>query len=291
MKSALILGGTRFFGKELVHSLLTKGVDVTIATRGKSGNPFGDKVKQLIADRYDVDSMKSAFEGLHFDVVYDQIGYSSEDINIAYEALNDKVGKYVFTSTLSVYEFRNNLSEDEFNPYTYPLKIVKSQDVSYGEGKKLAETALFSKTGLSSVAVRIPIVLGEEDYTERLLFHVKKIKNEEEIGMPNSEASLNFISAREAGEFLAWIGTQAFTGPINACANGDIQLAELIRLIESKTGKNAVVTTNVTDENRSPYGIPKTWTMDNSKATGLGFEFSNLKDWLPGLIDHYNKIV
>ncbi|MBW8351894.1 NAD-dependent epimerase/dehydratase family protein [Bacillus sp. IITD106] len=291
MKSSLVLGGTRFFGKELVHSLLAKGVDVTIATRGKSGNPFGNNVKQLIADRYDADSMKSALEGLQFDVVYDQIGYSSEDINIAYEALKDKVAKYVFTSTMSVYEYGNNLSEEAFNPYTYALKVVKSQDVSYGEGKKLAETALFSKKELPTVAVRIPIVLGEEDYTERLLFHVRKIKNEEEIGMSNQEARLNFISAREAGEFLAWIGSQTFTGPVNACANGDIQLAELVKLIESKTGKNAVLTTNITDENRSPYGIGENWTMDHSKATELGYEFSNLSDWLPGLIEHYNKMV
>ncbi|HEY4554390.1 MAG TPA: NAD-dependent epimerase/dehydratase family protein, partial [Bacillaceae bacterium] len=56
MKSALILGGTRFFGKELVRCLLDKGVDVTIATRGKSGNPFGEEVRQLIADRYDTES-------------------------------------------------------------------------------------------------------------------------------------------------------------------------------------------------------------------------------------------
>ncbi|MBS4202253.1 NAD-dependent epimerase/dehydratase family protein [Bacillus sp. FJAT-49732] len=291
MKTALVLGGTRFFGKELVRSLLAKGVNVTIATRGNSGNPFGDKVNQLIADRYDIDSLKSACEGLHFDVVYDQIGYSSEDINIAYEALKDKVGKYVFTSTMAVYEYGNNLNEEEFNPYTYPLKEVNSKDVSYGEGKKLAETALFAKTGLPAVAVRIPIVQGEEDYTERLLFHVKKIKSEEEIGMPNLEARLNFISAREAGEFLAWIGSQAFTGPVNACANGDIQLTELVNLIESKTGKSPILTNSITDENRSPYGIKETWTMDNTKATDLGYEFSNLKDWLPSLIDYYNNII
>ncbi|MCJ8008448.1 NAD-dependent epimerase/dehydratase family protein [Lederbergia wuyishanensis] len=291
MKTALVLGGTRFFGKELVRSLLSRGVDVTVATRGKSGNPFGEEVKQLIADRYDIDSLKTACGGFHFDVVYDQIGYSSEDINIAYEALKDQVGKYVFTSTMSVYEYGNLLNEEEFNPFTYPLQIVKSQEVSYGEGKKLAETALFSKTGLPAVSVRIPIVLGEEDYTERLLFHVKKIKNGEDIGMPNPEARLNFISASEAGEFLAWIGTQDFTGPVNACANGDIQLSELINLIESKLEKSAILTTDITDENRSPYGIKETWTMDNSKAKNLGYEFSNLKDWLPGLIDYYNEII
>jgi len=55
--------------------------------------------------------------------------------------------------------------------------------------------------------------------------------------------------------------------------------------------KQRISNTDITDENRSPYGIKETWTMDNSKAKNLGYEFSNLKDWLPGLIDYYNEIV
>lgn len=285
MKSALILGGTRFFGKELVRCLLDKGVDVTIATRGKSGNPFGEEVRQLIADRYDTESIMEACKGLSFDAVYDQIGYSSQDINIAYEALKDSTGRYIFTSTMSVYEYGEHLNEESFNPYTYPLKLASRKEVAYGEGKRLAEAVLFSKKNLNAVAVRIPIVLGEEDYTERLLFHINKVRNGEEIGIPNPEARLNFISAREAGKFLAWIGSEPFTGPVNACADGDIQLSELINLIESITGKEAKLTAQITDENRSPYGVEKNWTMDNMIAKKLGYEFSELSEWLPRLIE------
>lgn len=34
LKKVLVLGGTRFFGKHLVETLLQDGHDVTIATRG-----------------------------------------------------------------------------------------------------------------------------------------------------------------------------------------------------------------------------------------------------------------
>ncbi|WP_390847846.1 hypothetical protein [Bacillus litorisediminis] len=44
----LYLGGTQFFGKLLVHKLLEKGINVTIATRGLADDPFGDKVNRLI---------------------------------------------------------------------------------------------------------------------------------------------------------------------------------------------------------------------------------------------------
>lgn len=38
----LVIGGTRFFGIHMVNELLTAGYDVTIATRGKASDSFGD---------------------------------------------------------------------------------------------------------------------------------------------------------------------------------------------------------------------------------------------------------
>lgn len=199
---------------------------------------------------------------------------------MAYDILKGKVNKYILTSTMSVYDYGTNLAESTFGPYTYPLQKESLEDVPYGEGKRLAEAALFSKTDLPSAAVRIPIVLGEEDYTERLLFHVRKIMNEEENGLPNPEATLNFISAEEAGDFLVWIAEQPFTGPINACSNGDIRLSKLMGLNEEITGKQAKPASKATDGNHSPYGIEKNWTMDHSKAKELGYQFSSLGEWL-----------
>ena len=40
----LVIGGTRFFSIHMVNELLTAGHDVTIATRGKASDSFGDKV-------------------------------------------------------------------------------------------------------------------------------------------------------------------------------------------------------------------------------------------------------
>ncbi len=43
----LVLGGTRFFGIHMVKDLISKGHDVTIATRGKTKDEFGDAVSRL----------------------------------------------------------------------------------------------------------------------------------------------------------------------------------------------------------------------------------------------------
>lgn len=43
----LVIGGTRFFGIHMVNELLKLGHDVTIATRGKSSDGYGDNVQRI----------------------------------------------------------------------------------------------------------------------------------------------------------------------------------------------------------------------------------------------------
>lgn len=57
----LVIGGTRFFGIHMVKELLAKGHEVTIATRGQSSDAYGDRVKRLVLDRTDEESMRKAF--------------------------------------------------------------------------------------------------------------------------------------------------------------------------------------------------------------------------------------
>jgi len=75
----LVLGGTRLFGKKLVELCLQNGHNVTILTRGQSGNPFGTKVKQLIVNRDDADSLSQALSSTTWDIVYDNICYSPNE--------------------------------------------------------------------------------------------------------------------------------------------------------------------------------------------------------------------
>ena len=57
----LVLGGTGFFGKHLVWELLHRGHEVTIATRGRTPDDFGDRVRRLIVDRTDARQMEQVF--------------------------------------------------------------------------------------------------------------------------------------------------------------------------------------------------------------------------------------
>ncbi|MEK5174092.1 NAD-dependent epimerase/dehydratase family protein [Heyndrickxia sp. FSL W8-0496] len=285
MKTALVLGGTRFFGVKLVHSLIRQGVEVTVATRGKTNIHFSDKVKLITFDRNNLDSFQTAFEGGQWDVVYDQICYSGVDARNAIEIFQDKTKKYIFTSTLSVYDLQDKeLVETDFDPYTYPIDLKEKDEVSYQEGKRQAEAVFFQKASLPVTAVRFPIVLGGNDYTERMTFYINKVLNDEVIYLRNLDASISFVNEDEAGDFLAWIAQTNFEGPINCCTNGSVTLREFISFIELAAGKKAKVEITQSDNKQTPYSIPKSWTMSNQKARDLGYHFQDIHQWLPELI-------
>ena len=67
----LILGGTRFFGIHMVNELLAKGHDITIATRGKAADDYGNQVRRITLERTNAASMKNALGNGHYDVVID----------------------------------------------------------------------------------------------------------------------------------------------------------------------------------------------------------------------------
>lgn len=282
----LVLGGTRFFGKKLVELCIENGHDVTILTRGQSGNPFGTAVKQLIVDRDNHDALENALAHTTWDIVYDNICYSPNEAHTICELLKGKTKKLVFTSTLSTYEVDGKMKkEEDFDPYHYQILMGDREEFSYGEGKRQAEAVLFKEASFPVVAVRFPIVMGEHDYTRRLHFHVERILHDQPISLPNIDAQMSYITDEEAAEFLYFVGVTPIEGPYNATASGAISLKELLALIEEESGKRAKISlVGGDEESQSPYGVPADWYMTNTKAEKAGFTFTQLRDWLPNLV-------
>lgn len=281
----LVLGGTRFFGKKLVQLLLADNCDVTIATRGITKDPFGDKVQRIQLDRTDFESLKHVANYADWDVVYDNLCYAPNDALHACKAFAGKVKRYIFTSSMSVYECNSKRkTEDDFIPYSYPITLGNRVDFEYGEGKKLSEAVFFPKASFPVCAVRFPIVLGEDDYTKRLQFHIEHIEKRLPIGVPNKDAILSFIHSDEAAAFLCSLKNATIEGPINACSSGEISVDEIISILENQTGKQANIKTEVSEEHLSPFGFPDSCYMDTTKAVQAGFSFQQLKDWYPRLV-------
>lgn len=281
----MVLGGTRFFGVHLVKELLKAGEQVTIATRGRASDPFGEQVGRIVVDRTDAGAMKAALAGWEFDVVYDDIAYCSNDVKAALDAVS--CGRYVLVSSASVYAERMDTKEEAFDPLSWKLAWCSREDYPYDEIKRQAECALFQAyPEQNGAAVRFPYVIGPDDYTGRLRFYVEHIVRGEPMLVDNPDARIAFIDSAEAGRFLRHLGCRPETGPFNAASGGTASLREIFACVEQKTGKRPVLS-EAGEE--APYNGGESFSLNTARAEAAGFAFSPLEDWLPGLLDSYLK--
>ncbi|WP_342549049.1 NAD-dependent epimerase/dehydratase family protein [Paenibacillus sp. FSL P2-0089] len=288
MKKVLVLGGTRFFGKRLVELLLQdQDSEVTILTRGLTEDSFGEHVTRLAADRTDEAALEQAVGDTVWDIVYDNICYTPDEAAAAVQIWAGRAKRYILTSSLSVYDPQPEaLAETDFDPWHYPLKSGGKTDISYQEGKRQAEAVLLQTADFPVAAVRFPIVLGTDDYTRRLHFHIEHVLAGRPVGIPNPQAEISFIRSDEAADFLHWLGREgsAVTGPVNACSDGTLTIGGVISIIEQITGRTAIVQSEAAETDQSPFGIGASWFMDTAKARSAGFSFLSLSEWFPELV-------
>ena len=132
---------------------------------------------------------------------------------------------------------------------------------------------------------RFPIVLGEDDYTGRLTFHVKHILNNQPLYFPNIDAQISFIQSSDAAAFLNFLFDNEITGPVNCCSPEPISLRAFVEVIQSVTGMQSRWTNAGGGIEHSPFGIESDWYMDAALANKYGFSAASIDQWLPTLID------
>lgn len=280
----LVIGGTRFFGVHLVNKLIEKGHEVTILTRGRTKDSFSDNVNRISADRSDPESVRKALQGRYYDVICDNIAYSSNDIRYVLDVV--ECGKYIYTSSGSVYaDLHMDIGEDSFDPLKHMLIWCNRDDYPYDEIKRQGECALFQHySHLKPVAVRFPFVIGTDDYTERFRFYIEHIINQKPMNCIAVDNRIGFISSDDAGRFIAFLAESEYSGTVNAASAGSLSVAELIRYTEKKTGKKAIFSEN---GDEAPYNCDTDFCLNTDIAKNIGFRFSNLNDWVYDLADYY----
>ena len=284
----LVLGGTRFFGIPMVEELIQQGHEVTIATRQTTKDNLGDAVQRIQIERTDPIQMEQALKGKHFDVVYDKIAYCSNDIKNIMDVID--CDKYIYMSSTAVYEPKKmDTKEENFDAMGKELFWCNRADFPYDEIKRQAECALWQKyDDRNWIAVRYPFVIGKDDYTKRMLFYVEHTMKSIPMKVDNQDVQMGYIRSDEAGKFMAFLADKKVQGAINGSSKGTISLREIIDYVERKTGSKAVFL-DTGDE--APYNGETEYSINTDKAETLGFQFTNLKDWIYDLIDYYIKLV
>ena len=280
----LVLGGTRFFGIHMVNDLIEKGHEVTIATRGITPDYFEDSVSRICFERTDEDSIKAAIADTHYDVIIDKLGYCSNDICKLMDVAD--CDKYIYMSSTAVYDPKHiNTVEEDFNGKGGELIWCDRKDYPYDVIKRHAEYALWQKyPDKNWTAVRYPFVIGKDDYTRRLYFYVEHVLKQLPMKIDNLDSQMSFIRSDEAGKFMSFLVDKDFKGAINGSSKGTVSISDILNYLEKETGMSAVISD---DGDPAPYNGEPEYSINTDKAESLGFNFSDLNDWLYDLIDFY----
>lgn len=279
----LVVGGTRFFRKQLVWELLGQGHTVAVATRGKTPDPFGGRVTRIALDRTDSRSVRDALGGADYDLVYDNIAYASNDVRRLLDTV--RTDRYILTSSTAVYDKKINTVETDFDPLAQPVSWGERAGFSYAEGKRQAEGALFQAYGrIPALAVRFPFVIGDDDYTLRLLFYIEHAVSGAPLYVDNEFSQMSFISRDEAARFLAFLADRDCTGGVNAASKGTIALNEVFGFVYEKTGKRPILRDS---GEAAPYNGEPSYSINTDKAKRLGFAFSNVREYLFPLVEKH----
>jgi 2'-hydroxyisoflavone reductase len=220
----LILGGTGFTGPYQVRYAMSRGHKVTTFNRGKSHpNELPPEVEQLIGDR---NGKLDALKDRQWDVVIDNPTTLPAWVRDAAQILKGNVDRYVFTSTISVYEDSKKGPDenaplqkyDGSDPYKETLEAMKARGFkTYGPLKALSEKEAEKWFPGRTLIIRPGLIVGPRDESDRFTYWPVRIDRGGEVlapGAPND--SVQFIDGRDLAEWTIRMAENRETGIYNA---------------------------------------------------------------------------
>ena len=236
----LVIGGTMFIGRELVSTLVKAGHDVTILHR-KPGHQLGRKVHEIIADRNDAESVRSALAATRFEAVFDNVydwqrGTTAAQVEATAKACGDRLVRYIFMSSVAAYgDGLNHHEGDALAPDNHPDAYVRN--------KAMSERSLFrmhQRTGLPVVTLRPPYIYGPGNPFYREAFFWDRLRDGRPIILPGDGRRLmQFVHVKDlVGACLKCLEEPHATGNAFNVANArPVTQLELVQALGQAAGK------------------------------------------------------
>jgi 2'-hydroxyisoflavone reductase len=261
----LVLGGTGFIGPHIVQRALDRGHTVTLFNRGRTNTHLFPGVEKLIGDRTgDLESLK----GKTWDAVIDNSARNPVWVRLTAPLLKDSVGRYLFTSTRSVYADFSQVGMTALTAPLYeadPAAVDRGEGLGYGRDKVLCELETRNAFGERSLIVRPGLIVGPGDDTDRFTYWPVRIDRGGEVLAPGDGSDrCMFIDVRDLAEWYVHMLEQGTTGIYNALTPKDgMRFDALLYGIKAVTSNDVWFTWVDADfciENRvRPYGEMPLW--------------------------------
>ena len=187
----LVIGGSYFLGRWFVE-LAHKKHSVTVLNRGsiKVGLPG---VTELVCDRHDAEGLKK-LSCNEYDAVVDLCAYKKGDIEGIINVFGRSSAKYIFVSTVDVYEHSEGIvTEDSPLRTSFPA----GPEGEYLKGKAELEKeleAVCEKRGMNPISVRPAVLYGPANYAPREKMFFDWISRAGQIILPSDSDGLFYMT-------------------------------------------------------------------------------------------------
>lgn len=293
----LVLGGTKFLGRAIVEAALTSSHEVTLFNRGLTGVDLFPEVERLRGDRT---SDLSALAERRWDAVVDVACYHPPVAKGSVEALGERVGRYVFVSSISVYADMSEPS-GEGSPVLElePGQETDDDSETYGARKAACERIVEEAFGDRAFIVRPGLIVGPHDPTGRFTYWPHRVAWGGDVLAPGSPDDLvQFIDVRDLAEWIVRGTEDELSGTFNATGE-PLRFADLLDACRDVTGSDASFTWMASErllaEDVGPWMEVPLWLplpeyagmqrapVERAKATGLTFR--TLAETILGALD------
>lgn len=199
----LVLGGTAFVGRAIVEDALVAGAEVTLFGRGRTGAELFPELTRLIGDR-DVGDYAALGAGT-WDAVVDASGYVPRHVGQAMDALEGRVGRYLFISSHAVYERAGvGPGSDEDTPRRAARRDTEElEEATYGPLKVACEDDVLARYGTRATIVRPGKVAGPHDPSDMFTYWVRRASAGGRVALPaDPRQPIQIIDSRDLAHLV-----------------------------------------------------------------------------------------
>ncbi|MDH6138937.1 2'-hydroxyisoflavone reductase [Kitasatospora sp. GP30] len=207
----LVLGGTRFLGRAIVEAALGGGHQVTLFNRGRTDPGLFPEVRTVIGDR--TEDLAALTDG-RWDAVVDVAGYDPRVVAKSVGALQGRVGRYVFVSSLSVLA-------DQSTPQNEDGEVLRLREdlpphEEYGARKAACERVVLDAFGQQATIVRPGMIVGPHDPTDRFVYWPRRFARGGRVLLPGDPSdAAQFIDVRDLADWILGCARAGLGGVYN----------------------------------------------------------------------------
>ncbi len=293
--NVVIIGGTRFVGRHITDSLLARGHQVAHFNRGITDGSARSEVETIHGDR---ERDLSRLGDRRWDAVIDTCGYTPNVVEMATRYFSERTQRYLFISTISVYDHTRTDGPDEDAPLAALPKEVDRTVLDlqyYGALKALCESVVQSTFRARATILRPGLIAGPYDPTDRFTYWPVRVESGGEVLAPVSpDEPLQYIDARDLAAFAVHSIENQTGGSYNVVTpRGSLHFGDLTQSAASVAHSGASFTwadAGFLDENQvNPWSDLPLWipagaehrsitNADSSRAAVRGLNIRPLMD-------------